>query len=154
ELDYDRLSVRGRAQAAALGRMLAGARLDAVYAGPLVREQQTSEAAAEAAAEAGAALPAARTLPELAESPAFEILRHLMPRRVAEDPRFAALETTRTPRLLDEAFQAILGRWARDEWPAEGLERVGDFVARVRAGLELIFRAAGSGARLACVTSA
>lgn len=154
ELDYDRLSVRGRAQAAALGRMLAGARLDAVYAGPLVRQQQTIEAAAEAAAEAGAALPAARTLPELAEYPAFEILRHLMPRLVAEDPRFAALETTRTPRLLDEAFQAILGRWARDEWPAEGLERVGDFVARVRAGLELIFRAAGSGARLACVTSA
>lgn len=154
EVDYDRLSDRGREQAAALGRWLAHQRLDVVYAGPLVRQQQTAAAASSAALEAGAALPPAQTLPELAEYPAFEILKHLIPRLVAENSRFAALETARTPRLLDEAFHTILGRWSRGEWVAEGLERVSDFAARVRAGLDLVFRAAGSGARVACITSA
>lgn len=154
ETDYDRLSIRGREQAAALGRFLAGARLNALYAGPLVRQQQTIQVAAEAAAAAGAALPETQTVPELAEYPAFEILKHMIPRLVAEDARFAGLEAARTPRLLDEAFHAIITRWSRDEWVAEGLERAGDFVTRVRAGLDRILRAAGSGARLACVTSA
>lgn len=154
EVDYDRLSTRGREQASALGRHLAAARLNALYAGPLVRQQETARLAAEAAAEAAAPLPVAEAAPELAEYPAFEILRHMMPRLVAEDARFAALERARTPRLLDEAFHAILGRWARDEWTAEGVERVGGFVERVRAGLDRILRAAGSGARIACVTSA
>lgn len=157
EPDYDRLSVRGREQAAALGRFLGTARLDAVYAGPLVRQQQTIAVASEAAAAAGLALPEAQTVPELAEYPAFEILKHLIPRLVAEDARFAELEAAPTPRLLpllDEAFHAILARWSRDEWAAEGLERVDEFVARVRRGLDRILGAAGSGARLACVTSA
>ncbi len=154
ETDYDRLSTRGRDQAAALGRYLGAARLTALYAGPLVRQRQTAEAAAAAAAAAGLALPEAQTVPELAEYPAFEMLKHMVPRLVAEDPRFAALETAPSPRLLDEAFQAVLARWSRDEWAAEGLERAADFVARVRGGLDRILRAAGSGARLACVTSA
>lgn len=154
DLDYDRLSARGREQAAALGRFLATAGLSGVYAGPLVRQRQTIEVAAEAAAAAGAALPEVQTVPELAEYPAFDILKHMMPRLVAEDARFAALQTDRTPELLDQAFQAILGRWSRGEWAAEGLERASEFAARVRAGLDRIFRAAGSGARLACVTSA
>jgi broad specificity phosphatase PhoE len=154
ETDYDRLSARGREQAAALGRFLGEARLNALYAGPLIRQQQTAQVASEAAAAAGLAVPAAQTVPELAEYPAFEILKHMIPRLVAEDARFAGIEAARTPRLLDEAFHAILGRWSRDEWAAEGLERVGDFVARVRAGLDRVLRAAGSGARLACVTSA
>jgi broad specificity phosphatase PhoE len=154
ETDYDRLSARGREQAAALGRVLGNARLDAVYAGPLVRQQQTIEAASAAASAAGQALPAVQTVPELAEYPAFEMLKHLIPKLVAEDARFAALERAPTPRLLDEAFQTVLGRWARDEWAVDGLERVSGFVARVREGLGRIFCAAGSGARLACVTSA
>jgi len=154
ETDYDRLSARGREQAAALGRFLGEARLNTLYAGPLIRQQQTAQVASEAAAAAGLTVPQAETVPELAEYPAFEILKHMIPRLVAEDPRFAGLEAARTPRLLDEAFHSILGRWARDEWTAEGLERSGDFVARVRAGLDRVFRAAGSGARLACVTSA
>src|SRR5690242_4969258 len=56
EVDYDRLSTKGRDQAAELGRLLGGARLNSVYAGPLVRQQQTIEVAAEAAAAAGMAL--------------------------------------------------------------------------------------------------
>jgi broad specificity phosphatase PhoE len=151
ELDYDRLSTRGQEQAKHLGGWLAKARLDAIYAGPLRRQQQTVQIASEAA---GIPVPGYVTVPELAEYPAFEMLQHLMPRLVAEDQRFAELATAPTPRLLDEAFHTILGRWSRDEWFVEGVERVGVFVARVRGALDRVIRAAGSGARIACVTSA
>ena len=151
EVDYDKLSARGQEQARAVGGWLATAKLDQIYAGPLGRQQQTIAFATEAA---GVPLPAAATLPELAEYPAFEMLQHLIPRLVAEDPRFEQLKTAPTPRLLDEAFHTVLGRWSRDEWVVDGVERVADFVDRVRTALDRVIRAAGSGARIACVTSA
>ncbi len=149
EVDYDRLSVRGQAQARAIGTWLAAAKLDATYAGPLVRQQQTIAFARETAG-----IPEPETVPELAEYPAFEMLQHLVPRLVAEDPKFAAIASAPTPRLLDEAFHTILTKWSRDEWFVDGMERAGDFVARVRTGLDRIVRAAASGARIAAVTSA
>ena len=150
EADYDRLSERGREQARALGAWLARSKLDAIYTGPLRRQIETIAFAREVAT----AVPEPTTLPELAEYPAFEMLQHLIPRLVAEDPKFAQLTSAPTPRLLDQAFHTILDRWSRDEWWVEGVERVGDFVARVRAGLDRVLRSAGSGARLAAVTSA
>ena len=150
EADYDRLSERGREQARALGAWLARSKLDAIYTGPLRRQIETIAFAREVAT----AVPEPTTLPELAEYPAFEMLQHLIPRLVAEDPKFAQLTSAPTPRLLDQAFHTILDRWSRDEWWVEGVERVGDFVARVRVGLDRVLRAAGSGARLAAVTSA
>jgi broad specificity phosphatase PhoE len=151
EADYDRLSPRGVEQARAIGRWAAGERIDTLYAGPLRRQQQTAQYAAEAA---GAALPAVQTLPELAEYPAFEMLQHMVPRLVEQDPGFAQLTSAPTPRLLDQAFQTILSKWSSDEWTVEGVERVASFVDRIRGGLDRVLRAAGSGARLACVTSA
>jgi broad specificity phosphatase PhoE len=149
EVDYDRLSSRGQEQARAVGHWLAKQRIDAVYAGPLKRQQQTVGLACEVAKT-----PACQTLPELAEYPAFEMLQHMIPRLVAEDQKFAQLQSQPTPRLLDDAFHTILAKWSRDEWSVEGVERVGAFVARVRTGLDRVLRAAGSGARIACVTSA
>ena len=155
EADYDRLSPRGIEQALAIGRWAARVGLDALYAGPLRRQQQTAQYAIEGA---GGTLPVPQLVPELAEYPAYEMLQHLVPRLVAEDPRFAQLTSAPTPRLLDQALHTILIRWSRDEWADEvaiaGVERVGAFVARVRAALDRVLRAAGSGARLACVTSA
>jgi broad specificity phosphatase PhoE len=150
ETDYDRLSTKGHEQARAVGHWLAQAKLDRLYAGPLKRQQQTVTIAREAA---GVSTEIA-TLPELAEYPAFEMLQHLVPRLVAEDPKFAQLTSAPTPRLLDDAFHTILGKWSKDEWSVDGVERVGEFVHRVRTGLDHVLRAAGSGARIACVTSA
>lgn len=154
EADYDRLSSRGQDQARALGKWMARANLDAIYTGPLKRQVQTAAFAREASDALGIALPAPTVLAELAEYPAFEMLQHLVPRLVAEDPKFAALTSAPTPRLLDEAFHTILDRWANDHWYVEGVERVGDFVARVRTAMTRVVESAGSGARVACVTSA
>ncbi|HEY4239018.1 MAG TPA: histidine phosphatase family protein [Kofleriaceae bacterium] len=145
QADYDRLSPLGEAQARAVGPALAG--VDAIFVGPLRRQQQTAELAR------GSLTPV--TLLELAEYPAFELLQQLVPRLAAEDPAFAELTTAPTPKLLDRAFQRILSAWARDEWRADGVETIADFVARVRAGLEHAIRAASApGARIACITSA
>ena len=154
ETDYDRLSARGQDQARAVGKWLAHRNLHALYTGPLRRQIQTGAFAVESASSEGVALPPPIELAELAEYPAFEMLQHLVPRLVAEDPKFEALKTAPTPRLLDEAFHTILGRWASDEWGVEGIERVGAFVARVRTGLTHMLASAPSGARIACVTSA
>lgn len=151
EVDYDRLSPRGVEQALAIGRWAANKQLGALYAGPHRRQQQTAQYAAEGA---GGKLPAAQALAELAEYPAYEMLQHMVPRLVAEDARFEALTSAPTPRLLDEAFQTILSKWSRDEWTVDGLERVTTFVDRIRTGLDRVLRAAGSGSRLGCVTSA
>lgn len=150
EADYDRLSIRGQEQARALGRFLANAGIDQLYTGPLVRQVGTATIAAE---EAGN-LPAPTTLQELAEYPAFDLLQHFMPKLVATDPKFAALTQTPTRELANEAFHTILGRWARDEWDVEGVERVTAFRARVQRGLDRIVRDVRAGARIAVVTSA
>lgn len=151
ERDYDRLSPRGIEQALAVGRWAASARLDAVFAGPLRRQAETAH---HARAGSGGALPAALTLDELAEYPALAMMNQLMPRLIAEDPAFAELSSAPTQRLLDRAFHAMLTRWADDAWAADGVERITAFVDRVRTGLDRVLRAASSGARLACITSA
>ena len=150
EVDYDRLSTRGEQQARALGKFLADQRFDQLFVGPLVRQQRTAALACELAGT----LPEAKTLVELAEYPAFDLLQHFMPKLVETDPKFAALTQTPTRELANEAFHTILGRWARDEWEVEGVERVTAFADRVRRGLDQIVRDVRSGARIAAITSA
>lgn len=125
--DYDRLSPRGQEQARAVGRFLAGARLDALYVGPLRRQLQTAQLAIEAGA-----LPAAREVAELAEYPAFELVKQFP----------------------GDKFHDVLARWARDEHAFDGIERVGVFAERVRAGFDQIVRDVKSGGRIGVVTSA
>jgi len=152
QADYDKLSPTGEQQARVLGPTLAALRLDALFVGPLRRQQQTAAFARETAE-----LPAPTTLPELAEYPGFEMVTHLLPKLVAEDPAFAALATKPSGRgpdaleLADRAFHRILHAWGRDEWHVEGLERVTEFAARVRRGLET---AIAGGRKVGVVTSA
>ncbi len=145
EADYDRLSPRGVEQAKALAPAVAAAKLDQVYRGPHVRHHQTAE---------HAGIGHATVLDELAEYPAFAMIQHFMPRLVAEDPRFAELTSTPSRELANAAFKTVLGRWMRDEWHGDGVERVGEFALRVRAGLDRMLRDVASGARIGVVTSA
>jgi broad specificity phosphatase PhoE len=150
EADYDRLSTRGEEQARALGKFLERQRVDLVFAGPLRRQQGTIHIAREVAPS----LPEPKTLVELAEYPAFDLLQHFMPKLVTEDAKFGLLTTTPTRELANEAFHTILGKWARDEWRVTGVEDVTAFSHRVRRGLDQVIRESASGARVAVVTSA
>lgn len=150
EADYDRLSTRGEEQARALGKFLETQRIDQVFVGPLRRQQGTAQLAREVAT----GMPEPKTLVELAEYPAFDLLQHFMPKLVATDPKFAALTQTPSRELANEAFHTIIGKWARDEWRVDGVEHVAAFADRVRSGLDRIVREARSGARIAVITSA
>jgi broad specificity phosphatase PhoE len=159
--NYDKLSPLGIKQARAVGVALAGPMhepLDAVYAGPLVRQRTTAEHMREACAEAGRELPAIIELPELSEYPAFELLRHWVPKLAEEDPAFAALagegaEQQDMIALLDRAFDHVIGRWGRGEIDTPGVESIAEFTARVRRALEIITKNHGRGTRVAAVTS-
>ena len=153
EADHDRLTPRGVQQAQALGHFLSSGRIDHVYVGPHRRHQQTFEHA-----HATHRLPDPTMLPGFAEYPAVELLQHFMPRLLAEDPRFAELTKTPTRDLAGKALHTILGKWSRDEWQVDGVERVEKFAERVRTALDRIIadaRDAGKrGARIAVITSA
>lgn len=126
EADYDRLSVRGEEQARAVGKHLAEAKLDALFMGPLRRQVQTATIAAELGK-----LPQPAQVDELAEYPGFEIVRaHPGP------------------------FHEVINKWSRGELKIPGVEHVGEFVTRVRAGLDRCVAACGSGSRIGVVTSA
>lgn len=150
QADYDRLSPRGVEQARALGPHLATSRLDQIYRGPHTRHAQTAAHAAETAGT----LPEPTVLDDFAEYPAFAMVQHFMPRLVAEDPRFAQLTENPTRELANQAFHTVLGRWMRDEWQAEHVERVGLFAERVTRGLDHVLRDVSAGARIGIVTSA
>ena len=151
QADYDRLSPRGAEQAKAVGAWLATQKLDAVFAGPHVRQRETAAIARE-----HARFVEPTELAEFAEYPGFEMVTKLLPRLVAEDTELAqhAGDSARTSKLAGRAFNRILDKWARDEWHHDEVERVGAFTARVRRGLERVIAAAGSGGRVAIVTSA
>jgi len=145
QADYDRLSTRGVEQARALAPLVHSLRFDAVYRGPHVRHEPTAT---------NAGLTGATVIDELAEYPAFAMVQQFMPRLIAEDSRFAELTTNPSRELADAAFKTCLGRWMRDEWHGEGVERVGEFATRVRAGLDRVLGDVQSGARIGIVTSA
>ena len=145
QADYDKLSPRGIEQARALAPAVTALRLDQVYRGSNVRHRETAE---------HAGVGDATVIDELAEYHAFAMIQHFMPRLIAEDPRFAELTTTPTRELMNAAFKTVLGRWMRDEWHGDGVERVGAFAARVRAGLDKILHTVQAGARIGVVTSA
>ena len=127
EVDYDRLSEKGQQQARALGKHLADARLDALFVGPLTRQVQTAAIAVEEGK-----LPKPHAVPELAEYPAFEIVK--------QHP--------------GEPFHDVMNKWSRGELVIPGVEHVREFAARVRAGLDRIVAEVGSGGRIGVVTSA
>jgi broad specificity phosphatase PhoE len=150
EADYDRLSERGRAQARALGAFLSRAQVDEFHVGPLRRQRETMELAS----TSFASKPSPVEHVELAEYPAFDMLRHFLPKLVELDEKFAALPAQPTGELANAAFHTVLRKWSRNEWMVEGVERVDAFAARVRTVLDRVIAGARSGARIAIVTSA
>lgn len=155
--DYDRLSATGQAQARALGERLdlAGlAALDAIYSGPMTRQRETLAHLRTGATAAGHALPTTDgACAELAEYPAFELLRAVMPTLIAEEPALAAIKAGHgDPALLDRAFWLMITRWSKGELAAPGVESIADFTARVRRGIAGLV-AAHPGGTIGVVTS-
>lgn len=87
---YDQLSELGVAQAALLGKYLASQRVEfqSVYAGELVRQQQTMNAVAQAYETAGVRFPEHEAHEGWNEFDLDHVYRALAPQLAAEDPQF------------------------------------------------------------------
>lgn len=153
EVDYDRLSDRGHEQARQLGLELARRVPSIVFTGPLRRQVETYASARDAAGAIGVLLPDPIVVPELAEYPAFELLRELTPRLIAEDARFERLDKA-DARTRELAFQTMILRWGSGAWLVPGVETSKEFSVRVKVGLDRVMSAGTNGQLVAAVTSA
>ena len=160
--DSDQLTAVGEEQARALGRfwLRQNVAFDEVYSGALVRQQRTAELAGEPFAEAGVAWPSLQTTPELNEYDSNGILNRLLPALAERDAGFrdlvAAFEENRHApdrnRHFQRMFEAVTTVWMRGEMELDGVEAWGTFRDRVRASVQRIIAAPGSGRRVAVFT--
>jgi len=147
--DYDALSPRGEAQAAALGTYWGrlGIRFDRCWVGPRRRHRQTYERAASACRALGLELPPATALDELDEHSGQQLLHG------AGGGTLAAIAAGDRQEHL-RAFRHMMRRWVRGEieTPA-ALEPWASFRRRATAAVERITAAAGRGSRIVAFTS-
>lgn len=141
--DYDRLSDLGQKQARLLGRYWVGRKQiwDQVWCGPAKRHQQTHAAVAEAYQKAEANLPAAQSLVDLAEIPAFEILQEYGPdmsgkQALSQADKVAAFK----------AQNQLLRRWIGGESFA-GFDSWASCRARAEQTLDHLSQSVASGGR-------
>jgi broad specificity phosphatase PhoE len=154
--NYDKLSELGCEQSTLVGQHFAemGIKLDALYAGTLVRQHETAELLARAyAGEAGTPLPVINE-PAFNEYDGDAILKHY-----AASLAPAELERLGFPGLLRERskFQLFLERAAR-AWVEGTLVEASilpwiDFHARIAAALSRLMREHGRGKTVAVCTS-
>ncbi len=151
--DYDVLSATGAKQARALGEHLAAGapRVDAVYTGPRRRQRDTAQHLLDAARAAGASLPAAAVVDDLDEYPAFEIVKHCMPRLLVEDDEIRALSATDGG--TGRVFAEVVRRWLAGRLDSGPHEPFAAFAERVQRGLRRIMDAEGRGRSALVVTS-
>jgi broad specificity phosphatase PhoE len=138
--NYDVLSPLGIQQARRLGSELGrrGARFDAVFSGPRVRQRDTAHHLVAAARSAGAALPDVIELPGCDEIPLGDILVVWLPRVVDVDPVARAIAEHRYVH-TDEQIRHVLTRamqaWAAGEVATPSLPNFASFVARIEEAL-------------------
>jgi broad specificity phosphatase PhoE len=162
--DYDRLSKLGVRQAECLGEWFVkrGIVLDDIYAGSLVRQQQTANAVSSVIQNAGKSVPELKILDGLNEYPAEEIMRQLIPAlrrsdseidRLADEYDSADDYDTRY-RSLHQLLARIMRRWIKGDYERDrSLLSWTEFSGAVRSALAETMRMSGSGKTVAVFTS-
>jgi broad specificity phosphatase PhoE len=162
--NYDTLSDLGRRQAGLLGEYLVaqGVRFTAIYAGALVRQQQTAEQVRQAYLRAGLDAPEIRTEPLWNEFDLDQVYRDLAPIMSDADPQFRAdyEEMRRQARDVASPIHrtwspcdtAIVRAWTEGRHPCSG-ESWAEFQARVGRAMDAMAGYA-SGESVAVFTSA
>lgn len=155
--NYDKLSELGTKQAKLVGQYLhqTDLRFDALYSGDLVRQQETAEQVVEAYQENNTAIPSLNIDARLNELDANAIVMKLMPRLAETQPEMN--EWMAQARTNKKAYQYILRAcfkyWQTLTEEVDGLESWADFYGRVKACVDDIMEAHGSGKDIAVFTS-
>lgn len=163
EKNYDKLSVKGEAQARLLGEYWEkmNVNFDEVYSGPRVRQQETARLAGEAYQRSGIAWPKLHILPDFDEFQAELVIEKTLPRLRESDIHIRDLykdfqsskNQTEQFKRFQRIFEVVIGRWAAGQLNVEEIEPWNDFAARVRRGLDAITSNSGRGRRIVVFSS-
>ena len=161
--DYDQLSTLGEEQSRLLGRYWGthGYRVDEVYTGPRLRQQQTAELIGESFRQAGGDWPSPVVLAGLDEYDLTGFMQHVAPALAARDSHFASLVEAyqqSTPhgdrlRSFQSMFEQLLLDWQSETVPMANVESWTEFRQRVEKTIQQIQKVAPQSCRVAVVTS-
>ncbi len=151
--NYDRLSETGYLQSKVIGDWYArlGVAFDAVYSGPLSRQQET-------ALTAMARLPGGpefEVISELSEYDTRNVFTSQLPEVIKEEPGVADLldKMFKDRRTFQIIFEKVMRRWVSGKYDADGCETWLDFKDRVQAGIRRIMAENGRGKTVAVFSS-
>jgi broad specificity phosphatase PhoE len=163
EPDYDKLSSKGETQSRLLGDYWAKHRIvfDRVYSGPRVRQKETARIVGEEYRTAGLPWPEPVVLTEFDEFQAESVVEQTLPQLLESDEHIRRLHQafrdagSRDQRFktFQRVFEVVIGRWARGELLAPGIEPWVEFSARVQAGLRQLSHNGSRGQRLVIFSS-
>lgn len=163
EPDYDKLSPKGETQSRLLGDYWArhGIVFDRVYSGPRVRQKETARIVGEEYRSAGLRWPEPEVLTEFDEFRAESVVEQTLPRLLESDEHIRGLHQvfqdagSRDQRFktFQRIFEVVIGRWARGELLAPGVEPWAEFYARVQRGLRQLSHNGSRGQRLVIFSS-
>ncbi|MBC8442077.1 MAG: histidine phosphatase family protein [Deltaproteobacteria bacterium] len=157
EKNYDRLSDKGVAQAAVLGRHLAALNLkfDAVCFGEMDRQQKTAQGMIEAYREKGLFVPEPEVDKSFNEYDATAVWEAQVGQLLKEDSKFL-LPIEKEPKnnaAFQEVFSKVVARWVSGKFDAKGDVIWKDFKQRVAGGLNALMEREGSSKRIAVFSS-
>jgi broad specificity phosphatase PhoE len=163
EPNYDKLSHLGEAQATLLGQFWSRGKItfDRVCVGPCVRQQDSARLVREAYDRAGLSFPDPLTMPEFDEYHAEVVFERSLQQLIEREPDVrdlhrafrSASEAIRRRATFQKLFEAVIGRWVRQEIRPPGVETWQEFCSRVNSGLEKALSAGGHGERIVIFTS-
>ena len=163
EPDYDKLSNLGEAQARLLGEYWARHKIvfDRACTGPCVRQKDTLAIVSAVYRTAGTPFPDPLVFQEFDEYRGEAVLDRSLPGLLETDQTIRELHSafqsstgaTERRTTFQKLFEAIIGKWVREEICPPGVETWLEFCSRVNSGLTKCLSASSRGERVAIFTS-
>jgi broad specificity phosphatase PhoE len=163
EPNYDKLSKLGEAQARLLGEYWARRRIvfDRACTGPCVRQKDTLALVSDACRKAGIKFPDPLVMREFDEYQGEAVLARSLPGLLETDQTIRGLHagfqsssgSVERRVAFQKLFEAVVGKWAREEICPPGVETWLEFCFRVDSGLTKFLSGGSRGERVAIFTS-
>jgi broad specificity phosphatase PhoE len=155
--NYDQLSDLGIRQSEILaGRLIqAGVNFDAIYAGLLLRHEQTAAAYLEESKKAGKPVSPVYKNEAFNEYDSEKILTGLIPVLITENPAFESdvLKMFGGSRTFQKVLEKVMERWVQDDVTVEGVGTWKDYSTRVHEAIDKIMTKESAGKNVAVFTS-
>lgn len=155
--NYDKLSKKGILQSTILGKHLVntGIIFDAVYSGPLIRQQATASLVLNSFRKENLSFPDVTVMQEFEEYDPTAVLMSQIPLVLKEDPSLQPYAELiyKNSKAFQKIFEKALLKWVSGTNDSPGVETWESLKLRVKKGIEHIMKTQGSGKNIAVFTS-